>query len=132
MTDELSRSDINAAMKLNCEARFDYFIEQVADTGDIWILVNDQDQFLKIYSEEDEFEYLPVWPHTALAVEYARTSEQALKPKSLTLAQFFSRWVPGLTTDGLEIGVFPTKDKIVWIMSPTELKADLQDEVARR
>lgn len=132
MTDELNRSEINAAMQLTCEARFDYFIEQVADHGDIWILVNDQDEFLKIYSEEDEFEYLPVWPHEALAIEYARTSEVALKPKSLTLVQFYTRWVPGLTKDGMEVGVFPTKDKIVWIMPPAELKADLQEEVARK
>jgi len=132
LTDELSRSEINAAMQLTCEARFDYFVEQVANHGDIWILANDQDQFLKIYSEEDEFEYLPVWPHSALALEYAKTAEEVLKPKSLTLVQFFNRWIPGLTEDGLDVGVFPTKDKIVWIMHPAELKADLQKEIARR
>lgn len=132
MTDELNRSEINAAIQLSCEARFDYFIEQVAEHGDIWILVNDEDQFLKIYSEEDAFEYLPVWPHSALALEYAKASEETLKPLKLTLAQFFTRWVPGLTEDGLEVGVFPTKDKIVWIMPPAELKADLQDEIGRR
>ncbi|MAZ06804.1 DUF2750 domain-containing protein [uncultured Marinobacter sp.] len=69
---------------------------------------------------------LPVWPAPAFAADYAQGADD-LSPRSISLPDFFRKWVPGLTRDGLDVGVFPGLDKTVWITEPEELKRDLQD-----
>ncbi len=116
--------------QLDCESRYDYFLSVVEDAREIWILINDENQFLKIFSEEEEFEYLPVWPTEDLAKAYSDAGDEALTPKSISLPEFLNKWVAGLQNDGLEVGVFPGTDQSVWIMEPAELKSDIQDELA--
>jgi len=114
---------------LSCEERYDYFLSKVGEEKEIWILVNEDRQFLKIYAEEDRFEYLPIWPEEAFAIEYSKGTK-GLLPKSISLPEFFKKWVPGLKKDGLEIGVFPDLEAEVWITDPSELQNDLQDELS--
>ncbi|GLQ32725.1 DUF2750 domain-containing protein [Litoribrevibacter albus] len=118
------------ANQLDCESRYDYFLTVVGEEREIWILINDDNQFLKIFSEEEDFEYLPVWPTSDLAKDYLEASGENLTPKSISLPEFLNRWVSGLQNDGLEVGVFPGADKSVWIIEPSELKSDIQDELA--
>lgn len=108
------------------EERYDYFLTQVGEEREIWILVNDESRFLKIASDDGDVEYLPVWPASEFAAEYAQGTDD-LSPRSISLVDFFRKWVPGLTKDGLDVGVFPGLDKTVWITEPEELKRDLQD-----
>ena len=108
---------------------FDYCLSKIVEDKAIWILVNDDDQFLKIYSEEDGFEYLPIWPSTELALDYCKDSDD-LQPKCIDLPEFLNKWVSGLKRDGLEIGVFPGSDSTVWITEASEFKKDLQDELS--
>ncbi|WP_111494130.1 DUF2750 domain-containing protein [Marinobacter bohaiensis] len=116
-------------LELDGEERFDYFLDTVMEEREIWILVNGDNQFLKIVSDEDGVAYLPVWPSEAFAADYAAGSD-GLVPKSLSLPEFFRKWVPGLTRDGLEIGVFPGNDGTLWIAEPEDVKKDLQDEMS--
>ncbi len=116
-------------MKLSCEDRYDFFLSLVGEEREIWILINEEKQFLKIHSEEEGFEYLPVWPSSEFAEDYCEQANDGLSPKSIGLPEFFKKWVPGLQGDNLEVGVFPGADATVWIMEPAELKEDLQDEL---
>ncbi|MDI9244701.1 DUF2750 domain-containing protein [Marinobacter sp. CHS3-4] len=124
----MNREQINDILDMDGEERYDFFLTQVLEEREIWILVNADNQFLKIVSEEDGVAYLPVWPCAELASEYAEHSTE-LSPKSLSLPDFFRKWVPGLTKDGLEIGVLPGLDGELWITEPEELKRDLQDDL---
>ena len=38
--------------------------------------------------------------------------------------------MPGLTKDGLDVGVLPGVDETLWITEPEELKRDLLDELS--
>lgn len=125
----MSNDQLKHVLELDGEDRYDYFLSQVGEEREIWILVNSENRFLKIASEDGDFEHLPVWPSSDFAVEYAKGSDD-LSPKSISLPDFFKKWVPGLSKDGLEIGVFPGLDKTVWITEPDELKQDLQDELS--
>ena len=120
----MSGEDLNQVMEMDGEERYDYFLSQVAEEREIWILVNGESQFLKIASDDGDVEYLPVWPASGFAAEYANGGEE-LTPRSISLPDFFRKWVPGLTRDGLDVGVFPGLDKTVWITEPAELKQDL-------
>ncbi|TBW49390.1 DUF2750 domain-containing protein [Marinobacter halodurans] len=124
----MNEEPLDTILELDGEERFDYFLDTVIEERDIWILVNGDNRFLKIVSDDD-VAYLPVWPSEAFAAHYAGDTDN-LSPKRLTLPEFFNKWVPGLTKDGLDVGVFPGTDDTLWIMSPADLKKDLQDEMA--
>lgn len=124
----MSNAELNQILELSGEERFDYFLSQVMEARELWILVNADNRFLKIEAEDDDLAYLPVWPSADFAIDYARGADD-LAPKSLSLPEFFQKWVPGLSKDGLDVGVFPGSDGTLWITGPAELKQDLQDEV---
>lgn len=127
----MSSDELNAILELDCEARFDIFLDIVGEEREVWILINSDEHFLKLHSEDQGgFEYLPVWPSTEFAEAYA-TGESELQPKSIPLPQFLNRWLPGLKQDGIEVGVFPGADDSVWITEPADLEKDLRDELAR-
>ncbi|QBM16122.1 hypothetical protein MARI_02020 [Marinobacter sp. JH2] len=113
-------------LEMDGEERYDYFLDSVVEERELWILVNSDNQFLKIVSEEDGVGYLPVWPSADFAADYASGSGD-LSPKALSLPDFFKKWVPGLTRDKLEVGVFPGADSELWITEPEALKSDLQE-----
>lgn len=125
----MSNSELAETLALDGEERYDLFLSQVAEEREVWILVNADNRFLKIASEDDGVEYLPVWPASDFAVDYANGTD-GLVPLSISLPDFFRKWVPGLTKDGLEVGVFPGLDKTLWITEPEELKRDLQDAMS--
>jgi hypothetical protein len=125
----MSDDQLNEILSFTCEERYDYFLSKVCEEKEIWILVNEDKQFLKIYAEDESFEYLPVWPESEFAIAYSKDAKE-LSPKSITLMEFFKKWVPGLKKDGIEMGVFPGLDKDLWVMEPVELKNELQDELS--
>ncbi|WP_193161247.1 DUF2750 domain-containing protein [Microbulbifer hainanensis] len=123
----MDKQELAAVFDLSCEDRFEYFLDVVGEEREIWILIDDHDCFLKLHSEDDGgFEYLPVWPSTDFAAEYAG-GETGLAPKSIALPQFLKKWLSGLERDGIEIGVFPGPDNSVWVTEPAELGRDLRD-----
>jgi len=125
----MSNEALAEILGLDGEERYDFFLSQVAEEREIWILINNDRQFLKISSDDEGVEYLPVWPAYDFAVDYAAGTDE-LVPLSISLPDFFRKWVPGLTKDGLEVGVFPGLDKTLWITEPEELKRDLQDAMS--
>ncbi|MDX1819248.1 MAG: DUF2750 domain-containing protein [Marinobacter sp.] len=125
----MSSEPLTQVLELDGEGRYDYFLNEVLEEREVWILVNADNRFLKIVSEEDGVAYLPVWPSEAFAADYAAGSGD-LSPKSISMPDFFRKWVPGLTRDGLEVGVFPGVDGTLWITEAEDLKRDLQDDMS--
>lgn len=125
----MNNDELAATLGLDGEERYDLFLSLVAEEREIWILVNADNRFLKITSDDDGMAYLPVWPAEIFARDYAKDSTDLL-PLSVSLPDFFRKWVPGLSKDGLDVGVFPGLDNTLWITDPEELKRDLQDAMA--
>lgn len=122
----MSDNPLQQVLDMDGEERYDYFLDEVVEERELWILVKAGNQFLKIVSEEDGVAYLPVWPSAEFASDYAK-GESELAPKAISLPDFFKKWVPGLTKDGIDIGVFPGTQSELWITPPDELKHDLQE-----
>ena len=125
----MSITELEALISMSCDERYDYSVGEIVDQKELWILVNSDNQFLKLYAEDEDFEYVPVWPTEALARNYAK-DESELQPKGITLPIFLKKWVTGLQNDGLELGIFPAPDGTVWITDVHEFKQDLQDEMS--
>lgn len=127
----MSKEELNQILELSCEDRYEYFLDVVGEEREIWILINSEEHFLKLHSDEHGGdEYLPVWPSEDFAVAYA-AEESDLTPRSIALPRFLNKWLPGLGKDGIEVGVFPGADNSVWISEPSELEQDLRDELSR-
>jgi hypothetical protein len=122
----MSNDPLIQYLEMDGEERYDYFLDAVVEEREVWILVNGDNHFLKIVSEEDSVSYLPVWPAEAFAVDYAKGTGD-LAPKAISLPDFFKKWVPGLTRDGVEVGVFPGAQSELWITAPEELQRDLKE-----
>lgn len=122
---------IEDVLALDSEERYEFFLSLVAETRDIWILVSVDQHFLKIHLEEDDLEYLPVWPSTELAQHYCDGLQDKLKPMSITVPTFFSKWISGLEGDEIKVGTIPKEGADVWVVEPSELKIDLQEMFAR-
>lgn len=114
--------------KLDCESRYEVFLQMVDEERDVWILINEKSEFLTIHSEDHEIEYLPVWPHSDFTRHHSISANEKLTAKCVSIPEFFSKWISGLEGDGLKVGVFPTAGSDVWIMEPSEFKSDLQEE----
>ena len=126
----MDKSEIKAIQSLSCEERYDVFLHLVAQEREIWVLVNKDKQVLNICSEESDLGILPVWPHADFTTVYRDDKDDSLEPKAISLPEFFAKWIPGLEGDDLQVGVFPNSGSDVWIMEPSELKEDLQDELS--
>lgn len=116
-------------LQLDCQSRFEYFLEQVGDARELWILVSTDQQFLIIHSKDDNSELLPVWPSAAFATAYLKGLDEDLSPKSIALPEFFAKWVKGLEQDAIDVSVFPNAVDDVWVMTAGELKQELQNEM---
>lgn len=127
----MSREQQQATLELSTEERYEIFLDLVGEEREIWILVNSEQHFLRLHTDEQGgLEYLPVWPTADFAAAYA-ADDSDLKPKSIALPQFLNKWITGLERDGIEVGVFPGPDGNVWITEPSELEQDLRDELSR-
>lgn len=125
----MSEISLEEFMQQDCETRYDYFLNLVAEEKTVWIVVNTANEFLKVYAEDEDFEYLPIWPTAEAAEHYCKADDQ-LTPKSIALPEFLKKWIPGLQRDQLEVGVFPADDGSVWVLDASELQRDIQDELS--
>lgn len=108
------------------EDRYDYALEQLLEHKTVWVLVNDQQQFVQMHYEQGEFSYLPIWPSKELA-EHSIDGQADLTVKNIALSSFMQDVTPELTQNKIELGVFPGEDTSVWVCEAEDFKDELQD-----
>ncbi len=116
---------------LSSKERYEHFVSKVADWEEVWILIGADNNFLTVNSDANDIEYLPVWPHPDYAKAYAEGLDLSLEPKLIELTIFMERWLLGLQKDGLKVGTLPNLEVTVWIMEPSDLLTDLENEVSQ-
>ena len=126
----MQHSDDEQIDTFDCEYRYDLLLSQVVDKRELWILIDDNDCFLNIHAKEEGLHYLPVWPSEDNAQEYSSQSDQKLTPSVLSLPEFLTKWVAGLSKDKLMVGVFPIYQEDVWIDEAESIKSEIQTILA--
>lgn len=112
---------------LTSKQRYEHFIAKVCDWEELWILEDNNENFLIITPQQD-LEYLPVWPHADYALAFHEVYP-SLKPSQIQLDTFLEIWLPNLNNDGLKVGVLPNLGTTVWIIDPLDLKEELENEL---
>ncbi len=121
--------DITGTNKQDPDLRYEHFLKTVAASGEVWgvgtaegwSLLEDKTQQKKLFL---------VWPVEVYAMEWIRIKSTGETPRKIALSDFLSAWLPGLSKDGIEVGVFPITTAVMVSCPPDALKEDLEEEIA--
>jgi len=111
---------------LNCEERFQYFIEQAVATKEVWILTDDQGCVM--LNTEDE-EGVPVWPSLDTAQAWATGDWKGCQAEAVALKTWQLRWSEGLEQDNFYVVVFPIENQEGTVIHPNDLDAELRKQI---
>ncbi|NKF50914.1 DUF2750 domain-containing protein [Shewanella sp. WXL01] len=100
------------------EARYDYLVEQVKTTKQIWTL-QDQDGCVMLTTEDEDC--IPMWPSEETANLWAVDDWKNCEPLMIPLEEFQARWVRGMEDDDLFIAVFPVQEDLGVVVPPYEV-----------
>ncbi len=80
--------------------------------------------------DDEGGEYVPVWPHPRFAQACAVGRWTGAEPRAIPLADWLGKWIPGMERDGRYVVAFPTPDDRGWIIPPSGMRADLEEELS--
>jgi Protein of unknown function (DUF2750) len=129
MTWRMHDKEFESVLSLPGPRRYEYFVKRVADRGTLWSLGSDTGWALT--SDDDGNEIVPVWPHERFAQAYASQEWQEKRPRSLELAEWMDKWLPGMMRDHRLVAVFPTPEGKGVVVTPERLRDDLEEELSR-
>jgi len=104
--------------------RFDYFIEQAIQQNEIWLL-QVQEGLYAMFEDENEQQYIPVWPGEEYAKTYATGDWEGYQSERMDLKEF-TDWLQELAEDQIFIGVFPGNGLLAVPIKPIALKKQLK------
>ncbi len=128
----LEQNELDLIAGFDAEKRFDHLISRVVETGELWILTDQQGSVMLNTDDED---CVPVWPDLEFAEQWATGDWSDCEAMPITLKQWNHRWTPGLEEDGFAVIVFPlpgaSGDEDGLVVWPEELDMMLTKEVKR-
>lgn len=127
ISEKLSDTVIDQAMKLSAEERQMLVISYVSKAKEVW-LVQGSEGFVML--EDDGAVRLPIFPHRDLANAFVTSNGLDGMCVSTPLNEFVSTWLPGLETNGVELVMFPTQSDVEnLVMTAPELSEELGSEL---
>lgn len=128
MTWNINGKEFESVSHLRPEKRYEYFIKKVADWQEIWSLWKDG---WVLMGDESQTEVIPVWPHPIFAEASATGEWLGYTPKKIPLEEWLTKWTPGMEKDHRMIAVFPVTTGKATTATPSKLKSDLEEELAK-
>lgn len=124
---ELTAEEQRDVLALPPRDRYGLFLQIVTDWEEVWGLSAEDGWVLSSGANGEDL--LPLWPHPVFARACAHGSWKDSEPSPIPLDELLTDLISILTEDGIRIAVFlsPAGDGVV--VSPEELKRDLQAEM---
>jgi hypothetical protein len=116
---------IRNLLKISGKEKLKYFVRKVADFEEVWGLFADG---WAMTADDEGRKAIPFWPEKDLSILCAEGAWQNYESKQIELANFISKWLPGMEKDGILAAVFPTPMNKGLIIQPKELLASLEKE----
>ncbi len=124
----LEQARVNQILQMDDVQRATYFLKEVVENNQLWILTDEHGCVMLNTEEED---CVPVWPNQEFAQAWATEEWQACQAEAISLNKWFSRWTHGLADDELAIVVFPSQTEQGLVYYPDELEQDLKQQQAK-
>jgi hypothetical protein len=112
-------ADLNSVMMANSTQRTQYFVEQINQYQQIWILTDD-DGAVMLTTEDDDC--IPVWPNKQAADFWRNDEWQKCDAIAISLEDWKARWTSGMQEDDLSIAVFPIPGEDGLVVFPDEFE----------
>jgi hypothetical protein len=126
MPRKLHSKEIEAVSALSATGQYEHFIKRVADSEEVWGLAMEGGWCGA--RDPGGKECIPFWPHPAYADAMAVNEWSDGKSKLISLADFLTKWLPGMARDGRLAAVFATPRAGAVNVEPLRLKQDLEAE----
>lgn len=125
----LDAEQVKDVVRLPAQQRYAYFVEHVAQAGEVWGLYRNG---WALATRDDGTLVFALWPEREFALLCAEFEWEGYAPQAFGLDELIDDLLPRLQEDGLVPGIFRTPGSKGTMPTPGLLKADLQDEVRRR
>lgn len=100
----LTKDVIQDLSKMSQEQRFEYALEKMYETTNLWGLYG-ENGWVMLKADEDAC--FPIWPHEEFADAWKKADEPASEPKQISFEEWLSIWLPGMKNNNTLILVFP-------------------------
>ena len=124
MSYKVNKVELVAVSNLPAPQRYDYSIRKVGDWGEVWSVRDDNGW--RLYADDLGTQLVPVWPAEAFAEACCTGDWQGCYPKSIPLADWLDRWVPGMMKDGRKVAVFPLPSDRGVLVEPDRTASDIR------
>jgi hypothetical protein len=88
----------------NEDTNYELFIDQVQQTGLVWGLYGDDGWAICPSVEFEDTEVFPFWSDERYAAALCTEEWKTYAPRSITLEDFMSEWLPGIHEDNAMVG----------------------------
>ena len=109
--------------ELSDNERFEYLLAQVVKNREIWLL-HAIDGLYAMFEDENNYQYIPVWPDKTHADLYAVGDWDGYSSQRMGLGEFID-WLQELKDDDIFIGAFPNANMQALSVDPIDLKKKL-------
>ena len=129
MPKEISDAEFLGVTALTGPERYSHFVRQVADFEEVWSL-RTKEGWVSMGTESGT-RSIPVWPHQRYAEVFATGEWADTKAESIDMKAWLERWLPGMSSDGTHVAVFPVIEPTGRgvVVSPEQLRLDLEKEL---
>lgn len=118
-SDREHSTDINDMLTANSQQRTQYFLEQLKQYNQIWILKDDDGAVMLTAEDED---CIPVWPNQESAELWRNEEWQACEATPISVKDWLARWTNGMQDDELSVAVFPLPGEDGLVVFPDEFE----------
>lgn len=109
-------------LEKNAFQRLEATIAEIKSQKKLFIL---KDEHGCVMLTTDEDDGVPVWPDAELALLWATDDWDHCEAMELTVDDFLTKWVPGMTQDNLMVIVCPVPAEEGEVLSPQEFAESL-------
>ncbi|HEY4787615.1 MAG TPA: DUF2750 domain-containing protein [Bacteroidales bacterium] len=103
--------------------RFEYLIRKIVQNREVWLL-HAIDGLYAMFEDENENQYIPVWPEKEFADSHAIGDWDGYTADSMGLGEFIE-WLQELKNDEIYIGAFPNSNMRAISADPIDLRKRL-------
>jgi hypothetical protein len=116
-------------LTVSAQERHDRFIRRVIASGEVWSLKSQDGGWCNAPSNDEEADVMPFWSDRAYAKQCAKDEWQGYEPVAIPLSAFLSRWLTGMSRDGLLVGTNWNAHLIGLEVDPLVLKQEIEEQM---
>lgn len=123
----IEATELETVLALPIEDRYEFFLDQVIETGRVWGLVGES--WAVFRDDEQGYQLFPVWSDEDFATANAVGEWAGYKPQEFNVKQFNEELVPQLKQANMHLAIFKSPQDMGRVAEPTEIELIFSSKV---